>query len=165
MGQAGGKKDKKLPPTPCLFSLSFLKSKCTQIISFQMYSDQMGTLGNWETRFPSALSIERQKVERQKKKNLPLAVCAVKGWLIQTFAELGRAGIISDWQLQLQLSRAACLCSPGPSPEPRPRPPGPTPLAVRSPVPHLHWLACIYLHLFICSTSSHWGPSTSAFTD
>lgn len=27
MGQAGGEKDKKPPPTPCLFSLSFLKKQ------------------------------------------------------------------------------------------------------------------------------------------
>ena len=33
-----------------------------------MYSDQTGTLGNWEARFPSALSIQRQKVECKKKK-------------------------------------------------------------------------------------------------
>lgn len=45
MGQAGGKKGQK-PPQLHAFSTLIFKKQMYSKVSFQMYSDQMGTLDN-----------------------------------------------------------------------------------------------------------------------
>ena len=129
-----------------------------------MYSDQTGTVRNWEARFPSALSIQRQKVECKKKKNLASKNTATLTqsslaykpceWTGESSAPGGEKSwgpwVTDNCNFRSAMQQVCVLQGFVQSQDSNPHP---ILLAHLSPVPRPHWPPCI--HPLIQSLSLH----------